>query len=240
MTFQKAGQFEAAEQAYLESLAIEVQIDEVAEQANTLGQLGNLYGFVLDRPEEAVSFYRQAIEKYIEVGDLANEGLARNNAAGILYKLRRLDEARHEIQRAIECKAQFGHAATIWKSWSILTNIEIDAGNPAPADKAKRKAIDSYLAFRRDGGENHEPIGRLFFAVTQALLAANTPLAEQAIAQYRERWKDYNNPEADALQAIVAGSRDRALADDPDLNYQMVVEILFLLETLEQHEHGQS
>jgi hypothetical protein len=36
-----------------------------------------------------------------------------------------------------------------------------------------------------------------------------------------------------ALQAIVSGSRDRALADAPELDYTMAAEILFLIETLE-------
>ena len=36
------------------------------------------------------------------------------------------------------------------------------------------------------------------------------------------------------LQAIVAGSRDRTLADAPELNYSMAAEILFLIETLEK------
>ena len=37
-----------------------------------------------------------------------------------------------------------------------------------------------------------------------------------------------------ALQAIVAGRRDRTLADAPDLDYSMAAEILFLIETLEK------
>ena len=37
-----------------------------------------------------------------------------------------------------------------------------------------------------------------------------------------------------ALQAIVAGRRDRTLADDPALDYTMTAEILSLLETLEK------
>ena len=37
----------------------------------------------------------------------------------------------------------------------------------------------------------------------------------------------------EALQAIVAGSRDRTLADAPDLDPTMSAEILFLIETLE-------
>ncbi len=37
-----------------------------------------------------------------------------------------------------------------------------------------------------------------------------------------------------ALQAIVAGRRDRTLADAPDLDPTMAAEILFLIETLEK------
>ena len=41
-------------------------------------------------------------------------------------------------------------------------------------------------------------------------------------------------PFIQALQAIVAGSRDRTLADAPDLDYSMAGEILFLLELLQK------
>jgi hypothetical protein len=36
------------------------------------------------------------------------------------------------------------------------------------------------------------------------------------------------------IQAIVAGNRDRTLADTTGLDYTMAAEILFLLETLEK------
>ena len=81
MAYQQAGQPEAAEDAYRKSLAIKVRLGDVAGQASTLVQLGNLYDDVLDRPEEAVAFYRQAADKYVEIGDAANEGRTRNNLA---------------------------------------------------------------------------------------------------------------------------------------------------------------
>jgi hypothetical protein len=37
-----------------------------------------------------------------------------------------------------------------------------------------------------------------------------------------------------ALQAILAGSRDRNLANAPDLDYAMAAEIILLIETLEK------
>ena len=79
MVYQEAGQPEAAEDAYRKSLAIKVRLGDVAGQASTLGQLGILYDDVLDRPEEAAAFLRQAADKYVEIGDVANEGETRNN-----------------------------------------------------------------------------------------------------------------------------------------------------------------
>jgi tetratricopeptide (TPR) repeat protein len=233
MVHQEAGQPQAAEDAYRQSLAIEVRLGDVARQADTLNQLGNLYKDSLDRPEDAAGFYRQAADKFVEGGDVASEGFARNNLADTLRKLRRLDEARQEILRVIDCDAQFGHASKPWKSWAILAAIETDTGNPAAAAEAKRKAISCYLAYRRDGGENHNPAGRISLAVTQALRGGDPAQAANLLQQLAAALDDMALlPFIGALQAVVAGSRDPALADQPELDYTMAAEILLLIETL--------
>ncbi|NTU41779.1 MAG: tetratricopeptide repeat protein, partial [Nitrospirales bacterium] len=233
MTYQEMGTPEAAEDAYRKSLAISVQLGDIAGQANTLLQLGNLYDDALERTEEAVAFYRQAADKYGEIRDAANEGRARNNLADCLRKLHRLDEARQEILRAIKCKAQFGHASEPWTTWGILSDIEMDEENPTAAAEAKQKAISCYLTYRRDGGEKHYPDGRICLAVTQSLLAGNPPAAATLLQQLAADPKfDKLLPFIQTLQAIVSGSRDRSLADDPELDYTMAAEILFLIETL--------
>lgn len=233
--YQETGQPDAAEDAYRQSLAISVRLGDITGQASTLNQLGLLYDNVLDRSEEAAAFYRQAVDKSVESGEVAKEGLRRSNLAIALCKLARLDEARQEIRRAIQCKAQFCHAAEPWKSWAILAAIETDAGNSAAAAEARDKAIASFLAYRRDGGENHSGPGRIAFAVTQILGAGNPAEAanflQQLAADPDAAWL---LPFIRALQTIVAGSRDRALADAPDLDYTMAAEILFLIETLEK------
>jgi tetratricopeptide (TPR) repeat protein len=192
-----------------------------------------LYDDVLDRPEDAAGFYRQAAVKFVESGDVASEGFARNNLANTLHKLRRPDEARQEIRRAIDCDAEFGHASEPWKTWATLAAIETDSGNAAAAAEAKGKAIASYLAYRRDGGENHNPAGRISLAVTQALRSGEPAQAANFLQQRAAA------PEAakllpfiGALQAVAAGSRDPALADQPELDYTMAAEILLLIETL--------
>ena len=238
MVYQMAGQPEPAEDAYRKALAIRVRLGDVAGQASTLNELGILYISVLDRPEEAAAFFRQAVDKSVESRDVASEGTRRNNLALTLRKLGRHDEARQEIHRAIECKAQFGHAVEPWTSWDILAGIEADAGDPAAAAEAKDEATASYLAYRRDGGENHYPDGRIALAVHQALLAGGPAAASAGLQQLAA------DPDAPgsirtfirALQAVVAGSRDRALAATPELHYTVAAEVLLLIEALEQSQ----
>ena len=236
VVYQEAGQPEAAEDAYRKSLAIAVRLGNVAGQASTLAQLGMLYDDALGRTEEAVAFLRQAVDKYVEIRDVAGEGRNRSNLAIRLRKLGHLDEARQEILRTIECFAQFGHATEPWKTWAILADIEMDSGDPTAAvAEANHKAIACYLAYRRDGGENHDGPGRLVFDMTEQLRTGGPAAADSFLQQVAANPQNASLlPFIRALQAIVAGSRDRALADAPDLDYGMAAEILFLIETLEK------
>ena len=154
--------------------------------------LGTLYDDVLGRTEEAAAFFRQAADKYVEIGDVANEGRARNNLADTLAQAPPPRRSAAGNPPGDRMQAQFGHASEPWKSWSILADIETDAGNPAAAAEAKGKAIACYLAYRRDGGENHDAPGRIALAVTQSLLAGApaqaASLLQQQLPPLRGRW----------------------------------------------------
>lgn len=235
--YEQAGKPEAAEDAYRNSLALEVQLGNVAGQADSLAQLGLLYFDHFGRPEEAVAFYRQAADLYVRIGDAAKEGRTRNNLAATLRRLgpSRLDEARQEVLRAIECKAPYGHAAEPWKAWAVLAGIETQAGNAGAAAEAHAKAVADYLLYRRDGGENHWPDGRLALTVTTELRAGGPEAAVAKLLQIAasEKLPDGLRSFVEALQAVLAGRRERSLADTPELDYSMSAEILLLIETLE-------
>jgi tetratricopeptide (TPR) repeat protein len=214
MIYQEVGQPEAAEDAYRRSLAIWVRLGNVAGQASTLNQLGSLYGDNLGRTEEAVAFLRQAMNKYIAISDVAGEGSQRGNLAFYLRKLHRFDEARHEIRRKIESDTQFGHASEPWKAWAVLVDIQTDAGNPTAAAEARAKAISCYLAYRRDGGENHDGSGRIGLAVTRSLLADDAGAASSLLQELAAdpALPGHARTFIQALQAIVAG-RGNPLSD---------------------------
>jgi tetratricopeptide (TPR) repeat protein len=239
MVHQEAGQPEAAEEAYNQSLAIRVRLGDQAGQANTLGQLGNLYNDLLQRPEEAVAFHQRAAEIYGEIGDQANEGISWSNLANTFVKLQRLEEARLTVRRAIECAAPFSYAAKPWTSWDILAAIETAAGNSSAAADARHQALDAFLAYRRDGGENPSGFGRLVSALRQDLGAGFPEAAASLLLQLSAdpAWAKHL-PFLTTLQAITADSRDRSLAEDPDLSYDQAAEVLLLIEALEGPEAG--
>ena len=230
IVYQEAGQYEAAEAAYQESLKIKVQIGERWLEATTLNQLGSLYGRI-ERMEEAVRFLRQAADVFMQLRDLMNEGKARNNIAYGLVKLKRYADARVELERAIECNKPFGHVAEPWKTFNILARIERESGNDAAARQARHKAMQAYLAYRRAGGESRVPSGKLCAAVAQDPGAVAEQLANLQRETDLPAWQRALIP---ALRAVLAGSRDVRLADDPNLDYDDAVELLLLIESLDK------
>jgi tetratricopeptide (TPR) repeat protein len=234
MSYQKAGDYEQAETTYRRSLEIGTRTNDRAGQASSLGQLGNLYDDGLNRPEEAITFYRQAADIYVEMGDLRNEGKARNNIASTLVKLKRFGEARLEIMQAIECNRSFGHAAEPWKTFNVLRRIEEATGNLAAVHAAWVRARDAYLAYRRQGGYAQNPSGQL----CDQLLPVLAQGASVEIIQELEKLAQTSNiPDfikrlIPKLMQIANGSHDKALGEDSTLDYDDAAEVLFLIERL--------
>lgn len=154
--------------------------------------------------------------------------------ANKLVKLGRLDEARQEIQRAIECAKPFGHAAEPWKTWNILRDIESATGHADAAQAAWVQARDAYLAYRREGGYAQQSGGKLCEQVLQAIQSGQDKDVGQALMQLYEdpsspKWLKVLIP---ILQTILGGDHNPALAEDFDLDYDDSAELLLLLERL--------
>jgi tetratricopeptide (TPR) repeat protein len=234
MAHREAGQFERAEQAYRKSLAIKVQRQERSGEAASLNELGILYR-QMGRLEEAATLHRQAADIYTRFQDQRSEGGVRNNLANTLIGLQRYGEARRELRRGFECIKPFGHAAEPWKAWSILHDLEQATGDAQAAEAARRQAIDSYLAYRRAGGESQSYQAELFTLVFHAIEQGAATEAEQ----YLDEWSEENDSLRAKtliakLQCILRGDRAPALAADPNLDYCSAVELELLLEALEK------
>jgi tetratricopeptide (TPR) repeat protein len=232
---QDAGRPEAAEQAYRQSLAISVRENDLAGQADTLNQLGNVFDSI-GHLEEAATFYRQAADIAVRLKDHAKEGMRRSNLADTLIKLRRYDEVRQEILRAIECRRPLGHAAELWKPLSILEDLERATGHAEAAQAAWQQSIEAYLAYLRARGYSQSNQAQLFALVAQAIQENNQAEARQVLDQLADR------PDAPLqfktliarLQAVLDGDRNLELAGNPELDYMNAAELQFLLESLSQ------
>ncbi len=164
--------------------------------------------------------------------EAARAALERLHNAGNLAAA--LSAARTLLQQAHTCNAPFGHAAEPWKTFAILSHLERATGATAAATAARQQAVDAYLAYRRAGGESQAPLAEQYTLVPQARspeqrAAAATQLT--ALAQ-RPDLPDYIPPVLAALQAMLAGSRHPALADDPRLDYDDAAELRLLFDQL--------
>src|SRR5262249_39942117 len=168
IVYRHTRQFEQAERAYRQSLAVRVRQQDRSGEASSLGELGMLYD-AMGRLEEAVTFHRQAADIYVALADLVHEGAVRNNLASTLMTLQRYDDARQALQRAIECNKPFGHAAIPWTTWARLHNLEQAIGNGPAAAEAWQQAVQCYLAYRRAGGESQEPGAQLCARIARGI-----------------------------------------------------------------------
>jgi tetratricopeptide (TPR) repeat protein len=218
--------YPAAETAYRKSLGIKVQQNNKGGEASSLNQLGELFR-KMGQLEDAVTFYQRAVGIRVAQGNMVKEGLVRNNLSLTFIKLKRYDDARQEIKRAIECMEPFGHSATPWKTWQILSTIEQAQGNATAAKDARDQAVALYMAFRRSGGGKYEYGAQLCDMVGAAIQRGERAEAEAALLG---KFGKGSHPLIDALYQILDGVRDVQVVEG--LDYAREVDVRLLLAQL--------
>lgn len=233
LAYKLNGDLSVALQAGQQALYLYEQQHVRSELAEVLGELGHLH-LALSQLEEAALAYRRMAELCAQLGDGHGEELARNNLANALIQLRRHDEARQELYRASECNLPESYTARHWAIRRGLHDVGQEIKNTEVADQARQQAMRKYLAYRRAGGKNTNPGARLCEQIGQAIRAGYTV----DVAAILEKMAASSTIPAAGqvliakLQAVLDGSRDPELADDPELHYQYAVELQLVLEKL--------
>jgi tetratricopeptide (TPR) repeat protein len=228
----RAGELEQAERALRQSLSMSVQQKILAGEAASLYELGHLYDD-MGQLEEAVKCFRQSADVYVRLKDQRSEGTARTYIAETLIKLREYNEARRALLRAIKCKEPYGHAAESWKTWSILYDLEHVNGNPEAAVEARLKAVASYLAYRRAGGQSMTVGAKLCALAAEAIKQGKVSKLARQLAEFSEAdVPQLSRALLSKVEAILSGDRNAALVDDSKLNYHDAAELRLLLEEL--------
>ncbi|MBL8258268.1 MAG: TIR domain-containing protein [Candidatus Competibacteraceae bacterium] len=235
LAYKLNGDLAVALQACQQALYLHEQQHNRNETAEVLGELGHLH-LALSQLEEAASAYRRMADLCAQLGDGHGEELARNNLANALIQLRRHDEARQELYRASECNLPESYTARHWAIRRGLHDVGQESKNVEVADQARQQAMRKYLAYRRAGGKNTNPGARLCEQIGQGIRAGHTAELSAILGKMAASSTIPAAGQAliSKLQAILDGSRDPALADDPDLHYQYAVELQLLFEQIGQ------
>jgi tetratricopeptide (TPR) repeat protein len=231
--YESVGQVEQAESILRRALAIQVQHQDLAGEAEIMTQLGIMYDKA-GQLEDAVNCGQRAAEIFVKLCYQMAEGAVRNNLGITFLRLRQLEDARRELLRAVECSKAYGHSGRLWNTWGHLYSLEKAVGNLQAAAHARQQAIESYMAYRRDGGETLAPGAAICALTVEAIRQKNvTELELQFVARSGAATHPAEKVLISKLQTLLQGNIDPALADDNNLDHRDAVELLLLLEAIE-------
>ena len=221
-------------------MALESALKMLQEQANAPGVISSLLELgslseTQDNFSEAVGYYRQALKVSQESNDAYREVVSGNNLADALRQEGNIDEALKVLEQAGNLGQQFGHDAEPWKTWDILSNLESSSNNPKGAMTARQRAIEAYVAFRVDGGENNEGDGQLCAMILQGIQTEQTSRAAEMLAKLasNDAWQSAENKALlSVLNEFLEGKRDLPLIENADLHYRHVAELMLLQDRL--------
>jgi hypothetical protein len=115
--------------------------------------------------------------------------------------------------------------------------LERAVGNTVVAAEARQRIIQAYLAYQRDGGENRNFGEQLVAIIVEDIHTGQVDAIVEGLSKLSQGpdLPNYLKPLIPALQALLRGSRDLALAADPNLDCNDAAELLSLLESLAAH-----
>jgi tetratricopeptide (TPR) repeat protein len=220
--YQKAGNKEAAEQAYREAARIEEErtgeadLIGAAHSWNQLAQICKATG----RLQEAEQWYGKALKARRAANDRLGMSITLSNIANLLADdSARLNEARRFAEESLAIKETLDPAAAeIWKTYNILARIASQQGESSQAAAYRAKSRQAYLAF---------PAWREQLYQHEALIAAviKGSGVEAALDPYGEAWANLKA----AIRRLRRGQRDEAALCEP-LGYQEAAVIRAILE----------
>lgn len=221
-------------------IALESALALLQAQGNAPGVISSLLelGSLSETREafgEAADYYRQALKSAEESGDQYRQVVSGNRLADALRQDNQVEEALKVLEQAGNLGQQFGHDAEPWKTWSILSNLEAASNNPQGAMAARERAIEAYVSFRVEGGQNDEGDGQLCAMVLQGIQTEQTSRVAEMLTKLaaNEAWQSTENKALlVVLTDFMEGKRGVPLIENADLNYRHVAELMILQDRL--------
>jgi tetratricopeptide (TPR) repeat protein len=230
--------FESAKAALESALALLQAQGNAPGVISSLLELGSLSETQENFPE-AVTYYRQALKAAEDSGDQYRQVASGNRLADAQRQAGNIAEALTVLEQAGNLGQQFGHDAEPWKTWNILSDLEAASDNPAGSQAARQRAIEAYVAFRVEGGQNNEGDGQLCAMVLQGVQTEQTSRVSEMLAKLgsNDAWQSTENKALlSVLNDFIAGKREISLIENADLNYRHAAELMILQDRLPDAE----
>ena len=226
--------FDSAKAALESALALLQTQGNAPGVISSLLELGSLSETQENFPE-AVDYYRQALKAAEDSGDQYRQVAAGNRLADAQRQAGNIAEALTVLEQAGNLGQQFGHDAEPWKTWNILSDLEAASDNPAGSQAARQRAIEAYVAFRVEGGQNNEGDGQLCAMVLQGIQTEQTSRVGEMLAKLgsNDAWQSTENKALlGVLNDFLAGMREIPLIENAELNYRHAAELMILQDRL--------
>jgi len=158
-----------------QALAIWRDLGNLSWQARALNQLG-MRAYFEGRWDDALGYYRQAVQAFEQTGDQWNAAIAASNVGEILSNQGRYAEAEQAIRPAERVLRASGALSETAFVTSVLGRNTARAGRPLPAIRLLEEARASYLK----AGERNE-VAATEVGIAEALVQAGR--AAEALAR---------------------------------------------------------
>ena len=230
--------FDSAKSALESALALLQAQGNAPGVISSLLELGSLSETQENFPE-AVDYYRQALKAAEDSGDQYRQVAAGNRLADAQRQAGNIAEALTVLEQAGNLGQQFGHDAEPWKTWKILSDLEAASDNPDGSQVARQRAIEAYVAFRVEGGQNNEGDGQLCAMVLQGIQTQETARVGEMLTKLgaNDAWQSTENKALlSVLNDFLEGKREIPLIENTELNYRHAAELMILQDRLPDAE----
>ena len=134
------GHYEEAEDVARRALHLAEQENCEAIEAAVLTAMGTLTNWS-SKPARAVPYLEQAIQHYLQLGDIKGEADARCNLAGALLGIKAYDDVASELERALSLYTSLKDRLQIIEVLNLLGILYMERGNLADAVACYERAL---------------------------------------------------------------------------------------------------
>ncbi len=141
MLYNDMGRFDAAKSLLEQGLGIHQQVENRRGEANVLSALARLHA-ATGVPAKAIELSRAAVSVHQRIGNPSGERDEWGRLAGLLLRIRELDEARACCERALGVYRKQGNGKDAQVLRRCLADVERAAGHPALSERQAQLALD--------------------------------------------------------------------------------------------------